>query len=135
MFRFIPLLLVTLLFGCASLEKESLQPYPADQPLPNYQQLLSRAKTQISAAHELFYADRLLDLQNSCANISETGELLTKLARETVPTRQRDSIAKLSADWKEGADALKTAAAAKDSVKINDAFSKLSTVLRALRAE
>lgn len=139
MFRTFPQLLtfVALCFisGCQSAEKAALTPIPPDAPPPTFAELMARGKNQINAAHEFYYSDRWKDLEQAAVAIKETGTYLTKLPQVNMTDAQKTKIERLAKEFNDGADQLKTAAAAQDPNKTGVVFGRINEVFRQLRTE
>jgi hypothetical protein len=133
--RLLALAVLCFLPGCQSAEKAALTPIPPDAPPPTFAELMVRGKNQINAAHEFYYSDRWKDLEQAAVAIKETGTYLTKLPQVNMTDAQKTKIAQLAKEFNEGADQLKTAAAAQDPNKTGAIFGRINEVFRQLRTE
>ncbi len=128
-------LLLFLTIGCQSPERAALRPIPPDAAPLTYEELLTRARGQASAAQEFFFRDSWPDVEQAADALQQTAAHLAKLKPEDVPTKHRAEQAKHVKEIEQIAVDLHAAAKGKDVAKTNDAMQRLNLKVRELRVE
>ena len=79
--RVITLFVLCCLAGCQSPERAAITPLAPDAPPLTFAELMSRGKSQISAAHEFYFNDLWKDVELAAVAIKETGNSISALNR------------------------------------------------------
>src|SRR5262245_57127442 len=124
-----------LAIGCQSPERAAIKPIPPDAPPLNYEELLTRARSQEGAAQEFFFRDSWTDVEQAADALQETASYLAKLKTDSIPAKHRAELTKHTKEIDQIARDLHAAAAAKDVAKTNDAMQRLNLKVRELRVE
>jgi hypothetical protein len=128
-------LLLLFLAGCQTAERAAVQPLPADTTALTYQDLVGRAKAQVSAAQEFFYRDSWADVAQAADALKETAGLLGKFDPKNVPEKQQKGLTQNAKELTDAATRLHDAGQAEDAIKTTEAFQKLHLTIRDLRPD
>jgi len=124
-----------LCYGCQSLEKQALEPLPADAPPLPYADLVERARRQVWAAQEIFYRDSWDELVKATEALQETAQRLSQVKAEQVPTRCRPIWPKPAEEFGTAVRKLQDAARHQDAIQSANAFQTLHLVLKQIRPD
>jgi hypothetical protein len=120
------------LVGCAvPAERMPLQPLPENGQVLPYEDLLTRARRQASAANDAFYLDHWGELEDIAKGIEQTARFLAKA--DDVPKTKKDILTEVSGDLAKNAKKLREAAAAKNVKETGDAIRLIYDKIRDLR--
>jgi hypothetical protein len=126
--------LALILFGCSTVpERAPLKPLTEDSPPLTYAELLSRARSQATAATEAFYVNAWTDLEEVARGLEQTSRFMSKAIE--VPARHRDRLKEETASLETEARQLQDAAKARDEKKTNEIMQRINLLVRELRAE
>ncbi|GBD35302.1 hypothetical protein HRbin36_00412 [bacterium HR36] len=121
--------------GCQSLEKQALEPLPADGPPLAYSELVERARRQVWAAQEIFYRDNWEELIKASDALHETGQRLAQFSAERVPARCREVWPKPVEEFRQAVLKLRESARQHDAIQSANAFQTLHLVLKQIRPD
>jgi hypothetical protein len=126
--------LVAALAGCQlPPEQVALKPLPEDGLPQAYVDLVTRARTQASAANDAFYVNKWNDLEDAAKALEQTSRFLPKAT--AIPVRHKDTLAVEAGDLGKESAKLRDAAKSQDDRKANDAIQHVNLLVRQLRAE
>jgi hypothetical protein len=128
------LLLAPLLFaGCYLPDREaSLRPLPEGQSF-TYQELLTRARNQATAALEAFYIDHWADLEEAASALEQTARFLPKTT--AIPAGIKDKLGGETDELRKDAVKLGDSARARDPRATNDSLQRINLRIRELRVD
>ena len=112
-------------------EREALRPLPEQGPALSYQVLITRARTQTTAAVEAFYVDNWLELEQTAQVIEQTARYLPKASDQ--PKNVQAVLVKESDELRQQAVRLAEAARAKNVQNANDSLERMHLTIRTLR--
>jgi hypothetical protein len=122
---------VLLLAGCR-LPETAVKPFP-EGPTFTYQDLLTRARTQATAALEAFYVDGWSDIEDAAAGLEQTARFLPKSTQ--LPDALKDKLGGETEQLRQDALKLGESARAKNARAVNDALQRINLRIRDLRIE
>ncbi|MER3416336.1 MAG: hypothetical protein C4297_09025 [Gemmataceae bacterium] len=121
--------------GCQSPEQAALQPLPDEKTPLTYAELFQRAKSQVGAAQEFFFADRWDEVEQVGDALQKTAARMKTLPAEAIPANKRDRFAGDLEALQAGAAELKKAGQARDATRVNAALQQLNLKIRDLRPQ
>ncbi|MCS7177633.1 MAG: hypothetical protein NZ960_08510 [Candidatus Kapabacteria bacterium] len=117
------------------MEKQALEPLPANATALPYADLVERARRQVWAAQEIFYRDDWDELAKAGNMLLDSAQRLMQVKAEQVPTRCRDGWPKPAEEFRLAAEQLSQAARQHDAVQAAHAFQRLHLVLKQIRPD
>ncbi len=121
-----------LVLGCTlPPEQVPIKPLPEDGPAQPYAELVSRARTQATAANEAFYINRWSDLEDAARGLEQTARFLGKAA--DVPGKHKDTLAGETNDLGKEAVQLRDAARDHDTKRATESLQRINLQVRGLR--
>lgn len=114
-------------------ERTPLKPLPEDSPPVPYSELLTRARSQASAATEAFYVNRWGDVEDAARGLEQTARFLKKAS--DVPAVQRDRLVTEADALAAEAQKLQAAARNHDADGVNGVMQRLNLKVRELRLD
>jgi len=124
-------LLVVVIAGCRALEREGANPLPENAPPLTYEEMVSRARGQASAALDAFYIDAWLDLEQAAQRLEQSARFLPKTTQ--IPELFQTKIDAESELLRKDAVKLIDAARGRKAKETNEAMQRINERIRALR--
>ena len=121
--------------GCLTAPEPNrpIQPLPVDGSQMSYKEAMIRARALASSANEAFYIDQWGEVEKAAANLEETAQYLPRASE--IPSARKVSLQVRSEELAKEAQALRSAAKAKDEKKTNETMQKINLLVRELRPE
>src|SRR6516164_6091420 len=118
-------------FGCAlPAERVHLKPLGEDAPPQAYADLLSRARTQASAATEAFFVNGWQDLEEYAKGLEQTARFLPKATE--IPAGHKEKLSDEAADLEKEARQLRDAAKGQNVKLTNEIMQRINLKVRGL---
>jgi hypothetical protein len=125
------LLLIVLIAGCRTVEREGTNPLPEDAAPLQYAEMINRARGQATSALDSYYVDAWMDLEQAAQRLEQTARLLPKATH--VPEMFKTKVEPESELLRKDAVKLLEAARTKNAMHVNDALQRINQRIRQLR--
>lgn len=118
--------------GCRAIEREGANPLPENGPALAYADMVNRARGQAGAAHDAFFIDAWLDVEQAAQRLEQTARLLPKTTN--IPDGFKTKVEREADLLRKDAVNLLEAARAKNATQVNEALQRINQRVRQLRA-
>jgi hypothetical protein len=114
-------------------ERAAPPPLPENAPPQAYADLVSRARSQASAANEAFYVNKWPELEEAAKGLEQTARFLSQAT--DVPAKHKDSLTVEAGDLGKDAVKLREAAKAQQDKPCNEILQRINLKVRDLRPD